>query len=310
MLRLDAELDLRMHARPLFRHCAARYLAESAHKRTAKTIAWHVKLLLGHFSDFEPGRIHDGTLRQFIDLRLAEGVGATTINRSLEVMRTILHRASRAYRDEDGRPWLERATPLISMLTESPRSPFPITWKVQDALFQRLPDHLQRMALFAVNTGARKSNICGLRWTWEVPVPEVGRSVFVSPPVAFKSRRSHVMILNDAAWSIVQAQRGLHPDFVFVFRKKPVRSMNNTAWKKARREVELPQVRIYDLRHMFAARPRAADVSAEDRAALLGHACYSMPAHYASADLGRLIELANRVLERTSTRTILRVANG
>ena len=96
MLRLESELDLRMHARPLFRHCAARYLAESAHKRTAHTIAYHVKLLLGHFSDFEPGRIHDGTLRPFIELRQAEGVGSTTINRSLEVMRTILHRAARA----------------------------------------------------------------------------------------------------------------------------------------------------------------------------------------------------------------------
>jgi integrase len=310
MLRLEAELDLRMHARPLFRHCAARYLAESAHKRTADTIAWHVRLLLGHFSDFEPSRIHDVTLRPFIELRQAEGVGATTINRSLEVMRTILRRAARAYRDDDGRPWLEQPTPLMSMLAESPRSPCPITWEEQDALFQRLPGHLQRMALFAVNTGARKSNICGLRWTWEVPVPEVGRSVFVIPPAAFKSRRSHVVILNDAAWSIVQAQRGLHPDFVFVFRKKPVRSMNNTAWKNARRKLELPQVRIHDLRHTFAARLRAADVSAEDRAALLGHACSSMPAHYASADIGRLIVLANRVLERTSTRTILRVANG
>ena len=106
----------------------------------------------------------------------------TTINRSLEVMRTILHRAARAYRDDDGRPWLEQPTPLISMLAESPRSPCPITWEEQDALFQRLPGHLQRMALFAVNTGARKSNICGLRWTWEVPVPKVGRSVFVIPP--------------------------------------------------------------------------------------------------------------------------------
>jgi hypothetical protein len=35
-----------------------------------------------------------------------------------------------------------------------------------------------------------------------------------------------------------------------------------------------------------------------------------MPEHYASADVGRLMALANRVLDRVSTRTILRVANG
>jgi len=35
-----------------------------------------------------------------------------------------------------------------------------------------------------------------------------------------------------------------------------------------------------------------------------------MTDHYASADIGRLIAMANRVLERAETRTILRVANG
>jgi hypothetical protein len=103
MARLAAELDLRMHARPLFRHCATRYLAESKQKRTVEAIAWHVRLLLAHFSDFHPERIHDGSLQPLIELRQSEGAGATTINRSLEVMRTILNRAARAYRDDDGR---------------------------------------------------------------------------------------------------------------------------------------------------------------------------------------------------------------
>jgi hypothetical protein len=35
-----------------------------------------------------------------------------------------------------------------------------------------------------------------------------------------------------------------------------------------------------------------------------------MPEHYASADVVRLISLANRVLDRVGTMTILRVANG
>ena len=37
------------------------------------------------------------------------GVTATTINRSLEVVRTILNRAVRSYRDDDGR-WRPRKT--------------------------------------------------------------------------------------------------------------------------------------------------------------------------------------------------------
>ena len=63
--------------------------------------------------------------------------------------------------------------PFITMLPDNPRSPYPITWREQDALFRRLPPHLARMALFAVNTGLRDSNVCGLQWQWEVAVPEV-----------------------------------------------------------------------------------------------------------------------------------------
>jgi len=143
-----------------------------------------------------------------------------------------------------------------------------------------------------------------------VPIPELGRSVFVIPREAFKSRRPHVVILSDAAWSIVEGQRGLHADWVFAYRGKHVRSMNNTGWQRARREAELPAVRIHDLRHTFATRLRAAGVHEEDRAALLGHAWRTIPEHNASADIRRLVSLANRVLDRMETTTILRVANG
>ena len=130
------------------------------------------------------------------------------------------------------------------------------------------------------------------------------------PREEFKSRRPHVVVLNDAAWSIVQAQRGKHRQWVFPFRGKRVTRMNDTAWKRARRRAGLSSVRVHDLRHTFATRLRAAGVHEEDRCALLGHALRSMPQLYASADVARLLALANRVLDRVATRTVLRVANG
>ena len=42
-------------------------------------------------------------------------------------------------------------------------------------LFQELPDHLARMALFKVNTGYRDRELCGL-WDDEVKVPELDTS--------------------------------------------------------------------------------------------------------------------------------------
>jgi integrase len=269
-----------------------------------------VRILLRHLGDLEVRKVHGDTLRPFVEARLAEGVSATTVNRSLEVARAILRRAARTYRDQDGLPWLEIAPPLITMLAENPRLPYPLSWDEQDRIFQRPPAHLSRMVLFAVNTGLRDSNVCALRWSWEMPIAHLGRILFAIPREAFKSRRPHVVILNDAAWSIVESQRSGHPDWVFAYRGKAVRSMNNTAWQRARREAGLPGVRVHDLRHTFGTRLRAAGVHEEDRAALLGHACRTMPEHYASADVRRLISLANRVLDRTEMTTILRVANG
>jgi integrase len=307
--RVQCDLARMAHARPTFTDCAARYLAQSRGKRSIDVIKWHVTLLQSYIGGLEPQQIHDQTLEPFVNARLAGGASATTINRSLEVVRTILNRAARSYRHTDGRPWLEAMPPLITMLPESPRLPYPITWKEQDMLFRKLPAHLGRMALFAVNTGLRDSNVCGLQWTWEVAVPELGRSVFVIPSEAFKTKRSHVVVLNDIAWSIVNAQRSLHPVWVFRFRGRRINHMNNSGWQDARRDAGLPLVRVHDLRHSFACRLRAAGVSAEDREALLGHANHSMAGHYASADVGHLLKQANLLLDRSGTRTVLRVAD-
>jgi integrase len=203
-----------------------------------------------------------------------------------------------------GRPTLADALPpLITMLPECARSPYPITWEEQDHLFPKLPVHLARMVLFAANTGLRDSNVCGLERSWEVFVPEIGRGVFVVPAEAFKTKRPHVVILNDAAWSIVQAQRDRHPSWVFPYRGRRIATMNNTGWQQARREAGLQSVRVHDLRHLCMS-------SARGWTALLGHANQSMVGHYASADVGRLLSEANLVLNRQGTRTVLRVANG
>jgi len=58
--------------------------------------------------------------------------------------------------------------------------------------------------------------------------------VFVIPPEAFKTKRAHVVILNDVAWSIIKAQRALHPIWVFPYRGRRINTMNNDGWQQAR----------------------------------------------------------------------------
>ncbi len=78
-----------------------------------------------YFGSVEPHKIHDATLVPFVSDRLAKGASATTINRSLEILRVIINRSARAYRDNDGRPWLDGVPALITMLPECPRQPYP-----------------------------------------------------------------------------------------------------------------------------------------------------------------------------------------
>jgi integrase len=322
--RLRAELrridEARQQARGddpiVFASGAARYLSESAGKSTAELLAYHVSLALPHIGAVPLDQVCDETLEPLIAARRTAQVSNVTINRTLEVVRAVLTRCARAYR-AGGRPWLRTAPPLITMLPESAREPWPLSWPEQDRLFAELPEHLRSAAEFAACTGARDDNVAGLQWAWEQHVAEAGRSVFVVPPEHFKGgRRAHVMVLSDRAWELVQAQRGKHATHVWCWRRgegewRPWRDgLNNTAWQAGRARAGLRHVRVHDLRHTFATRLRAAGVSDEDRATLMGHAGRGMPQHYAAADVVRMIQLANRATERTTGQTVLRVIAG
>ncbi|RZJ10721.1 MAG: hypothetical protein EOP39_08005 [Rubrivivax sp.] len=319
------EHELRRCDARLFAAGAAKYLTECKARevRTLDTIAYHVKLLLPYVGRLPMGEVCNDSFETFKADRIDDdGVTPTTVNRTLEVARTICNRAARVWRDGT-KPWLS-ASPLIEMLDERRRQPRPISWAEQGELMPRLPTHLQRMALFTLNTGARDDNVCGLRWDWEVPVPELQRSVFVIPPEHFKSNRHHVLVLNDVAWRIVEECRGVHPNHVFVYRRErvvhhdkppameftPIETMNNTGYQNARAAVGLDGVRIHDLRHTFAQRLRDAGIAKEDRDLLMGHASPEMSQHYASATVARLVEAANKANDTRDRTTLLRVVNG
>ena len=82
---------------------------------------------------------------------------------------------------------------------------------------------------------------------------------------------------------------------MFAYGEAPIGRMLTSAWKRARLRVGLSQVRVHDRKHTFGRRLRAAGVSFEDRQDLLGHRSSRVTTHYSAAELGRLIEAANKV---------------
>jgi integrase len=178
--------------------------------------ALHITALLPFVGKRPLRQIHDATPEPFKAQRRRDGVSETTIKRALEVVRCILNRAARSWRDEHGLTWLETA-PVITMpdTSATARKPYPLSWDEQRRLLALLPGSVAQMALFAVNTGCREQEVCQLRWTWEVPVAELQSSVFVIPAgrserSGVKNREDRVVVLNDVAKRVIDAQRGLH----------------------------------------------------------------------------------------------------
>ncbi len=268
-----------------------------------------MKALLPVIGDLPLRQIHDGTLAPYVSKLLAKGRIKKTVNNGLEVVRRILNLAARKWRDEYGLTWLE-TPPILSMLeVDDSRLPYPLSWEEQEFLLKALPAHLAPMALYKVNTGCREQEVAQLRWDWEIAVPELDTSVFIIPRQIVKNKQERLVVLNDVASSVIDSQRGKHPERVFTFRGRPFDKLYNSAWKSARIRAAdaftktqgtpatwgFAHLSVHDLKHTFGRRLRAAGVPFETRKVLLGHKNGDITSHYSTPEIGELLEAANRV---------------
>lgn len=323
-----------------FREAATRYLLEHKDQPSIKLTALCLQQLDPYLGDLPLTHIDDQALAPFIrdrqtdeDLpngKVRKAVSNRTVNIAIERVIRVLSLACRKWRDEERRPWLD-SIPLLAKLEEkrASRKPYPMSWDEQSILFGELPEHLHKMALFKVNTGCREQEVCKLRWDWEISVPELGTSVFLIPAdfggrhenSGVKNRDERLVVLNSVAKSIIDGQRGISREWVFPYNGTGMHRMNDSAWKKARvRAAKLWQeqhlrpahpgyasIRVHDLKHTFGRRLKAAGVTEEDRKSLLGHKNGSVTSHYSGAELGQLIEAANKVSATDSRGPVLTI---
>lgn len=130
--------------------------------------------------------------------------------------------------------------------------------------------------------------VSGLRWEWEIKVPEVSISVFEVPRAQVKGRkRIRYVVCNSVAQSIIESVHGDHPEFVFVYLGAPIEIMNNSAWRRARRRAGLPDLHMHELRHTVGMRLREAGVAEATISDILWHTRAGMTAHYSVAQVER-----------------------
>jgi len=148
-------------------------------------------------------------------------------------------------------------------------------------------------------------------------VPELGTSVFLIPKQHVKNREERLVVLNEVARSVIEACRGVHPEFVFTYKGKPNEMMNNNGWQKAREQAAdrfeeefgrpahpgFRRVRVRDLKHTCGRRLRAAGVSLETRKVLLGHTNGDITSHYSAPERRELIDAMQWICRDESGKT-------
>lgn len=146
-------------------------------------------------------------------------------------------------------------------------------------------------------------------------IPELETSVFILPESLTKTGAERVVVLNSIASKVIASRRGMHEEYVFTYRGRPVRKLRSSAWRRAWEKAGLPLEHgilkgVHNLRHTFGRRLRGAGVALETRKALLGHANGDITTHYSAAELAELLHAAEKIVDRgtaqSPTLTVIR----
>ena len=285
---------------------AADYYLEGCTKKTKKDDIEQINLLKPYFEGLNLNEIHQNcpALRRFL-IERQQTVKNRTINKGLKVLKYILKLAATEWYDQNNNSILKN-TPHIRLLPQhDQRQPRPITYQEERSMLDNLPLHLKQIVLFALHTGCRDSEICGLKWEWEQKIKGIG-SLFIIPGEAHKNGDDKIVVLNQISAKVIEEQRYQHPSHVFTYRNNPIARINNSGWRTMRKKTRLSDVRVHDLRHTFGTRLRAAGVSLETRQELLGHRSETITTHYSAAQLQELLDAVQKIeMVQAETPTVL-----
>jgi len=185
-----------------FDEAAARFVEEYGFKRSIDRDIVTLKAVMPYIGQMQLLKIHSGVFDEYIRDRKKTGITAGTLNRDMAIIRRLLSLSARMWRDEQGRPWLD-TVPMLPLIQGEKRKPRPISWNEQDRLLKALPEYLAEMALFALNTGLRDQEICGMKWLDECNVQGLDATVFIISQERAKNEHSE----NTTFFILTNAQR-------------------------------------------------------------------------------------------------------
>ena len=261
-LKVDLWNQARLGTKP--RHswndAVVRYIGERAGIASLETSKIHLRWLDRHLSgvalvDIDRNRVDAIALAKRQEprtVRTRHGIVETdravsdgTVRRVIGVLKSVLNAAVEW-------EWLERAPVTKRAKIVSKRIRW-LTPAEAERLLAELPAHLADMARFSLETGLRRANVTGLRWS---QVDLARRVAWIHPDQA-KARKAITVPLSETAIAVLRRQRA-NPrapacaDSVFTYRGRPVYQTATAAWAKALQRAGLSDFRWHDLRHTWA----------------------------------------------------------
>jgi integrase len=244
-------------------------------------------------------------IRELLSLRDCSGNGwkskrqwkPSTVNRVLAVAGSILTRCA----DPDTWNMLSRA-PKVPLFDLPKTERKWVTREKAVELLKRFPQHTRDMAIVALATGLRKSNVAELQWDRI----DLVRCCCHVPGYETKSGEPIPVALNADAMQVLLRWRALHEEmgdewsdevhrYVFVYRRRaPIQKLTTAMWRRECAAIGLAGLTFHNMRHTWASWQVQAGTTPRILQDLGGWSSTQMPNHYTHLDPGFLAGFANR----------------
>jgi len=166
--------------------------------------------------------------------------------------------------------------------------------------FEEFVDHLEPAIILSLNTGIRRGELLGLKWT----TIDMANKILTIDGAESKTKQTRHIPLNAEAMSVLERWRKQTTgERLFAF------TGLKTAWNALLVHAEIKAFRWHDMRHDFASRLASKGVPLNTIRELLGHQSLAMTLRYAhlqpdqkAAAVAQLVDLTSLVQKRAAAK--------
>ena len=212
--------------RHVWQEAVIKYLNESQHLKSLKTIKDHLRWLSPHLDNKHLDEIDKAAIEQLITEK-RKTTGTTRTNRMTGTVSAILNKAHKEW------GWLD-TVPHIRKFKEANQRLRWLTQEEADTLLEQLNPHTRAMAEFTLATGLRQDNVTKLEWS---QIDIKSKLLWIH---ADQSKNGEIIRvpLNADALRVLSDQRQIRQQYglmahnrVFTYKGQPVDIANTKAWR-------------------------------------------------------------------------------